>query len=75
MIILYTQRCLACSNRPLSKKLRAFATEHGLAIEERRVGMSKTWKAESKGYNIALPFVVYRNSAVSLSGDLEELLK
>lgn len=74
-MIIYTQRCLVCSNRQLWKKIKAFAAKHNLQIEERRVGLKYEWMKDAESYDIPLPFVVYEGKALSLTEDLEELLK
>lgn len=73
-MIIYTKRCLSCTDRLLWKKIRAFAAAHGLAIEERRVGKDPAWKDEADRYGVEMPFVVHGKVALSLTEDLEKLL-
>lgn len=71
-MILYTKRCLACTNRQLWKWLRQFAKVENIKIEERRVTVNRQWLEEAESYEVTLPFIVYNGVAKELSLFLEE---
>lgn len=73
-MIIYTRSCLACTNKPLWKKLKQFAQENHLEIQERRVGLKKEWKQEAESYGVELPFAVNGSRALNLNEPLEGLL-
>ena len=73
-MIIYTKKCLACTNRALWKKLKSFAYNNKLTIEERRIGKKKEWADEASQYGIEPPFAVRGKIALSLTEDLEKLL-
>ena len=57
-MIVYTAHCLACSNKPLNRKLTEYAIQNKVKYEIRRTNLSKVFKEEADSYGIALPFVV-----------------
>lgn len=73
-LIVYTKKCLACTDKPTWKRIKLFAEEHGLSLQERRVNRSQEWKKEASLYEIDLPFVLYNKNALSLKEDLKGLL-
>lgn len=73
-MIIYTARCLACSNKTLWKAIKAFAHENNLPIEERRIGLKTDWKQQAENYGVDLPFVVNGKTAMNLNEPLEGLL-
>jgi hypothetical protein len=72
-MIIYTKRCLACTDKPTWKMLKSFAAEHNLTIEERRVGLKQVWAKEAAEIGIELPFAAYNGKAVNFN-ELETLL-
>lgn len=74
-LIVYMKNCVKCADRQLWNKLRRYANKRGLAIEERRTGLSKEWREEASRYGIAQPFVVANGEVKTFSDfvkDLEE---
>ena len=74
-MIVYTKRCLACSNRRMWKKLKQFVAKYDLSLQERRVGLKQEWANEARAYEIEMPFVVHNGIALSLTEDLEGLMQ
>lgn len=73
-MIIYSRRCIACTDKPLWKKLKAFAQENDLTLEERRVGLKKEWQDQADTYGVELPFAVNGKIALNLNEELEKLL-
>lgn len=73
MIIVYTDRCLKCTERTQWNKLRRLATSKGIPLEERRVTQNDIWKSEADRFDIDLPFIVNGKQAISFSEPLSKL--
>lgn len=73
-LIIYTKRCLACTDKPTWKKVKEFAASNGFSIEERRINLKKEWQEQAESYGVSLPFAVSGKIALSLTEDLEILL-
>lgn len=73
-MIIYSKDCLACTNKPLWKRVKEFARKHRLFIEVRRTSRPE-WRKEADKYEVQLPFVVHEGIALNLNEDLERLLK
>ena len=58
MILVYTAKCLACSNKPLHRKLNEYALQNKVKYQIRRTNLSKDFRDEAERYGIQLPFVV-----------------
>jgi hypothetical protein len=72
-LIVYMKSCVKCTERQTWNKLRRYANRHGLAIEERRTGLSKQWRDEAGVYRVALPFVVQYGKATALNAFVKDL--
>ena len=73
-LVIYTRKCLACTNKPLWKNIKQFAKLHDLTIQENRVTKNESLQQKADSYEIALPFVVLGGVALSLNEPLERLL-
>jgi hypothetical protein len=73
MIIIYTNRCMKCSERSKWNQLRRYAKSRGISLEERRVDRKSEWLAESRVYSLDLPFIVAGNIAINFDESLEKL--
>ena len=63
IMIVYTARCLACSNKPLHRKLNEYAIQNKVKYEIRRTNLSKDFREEAESYGVPLPFVVIDGAA------------
>lgn len=72
-MIVYTNRCLKCSERKQWNKLRKIAKARNVELEERRVTRCRSWAEEAEKYEIDLPFIVNGKQAISFSEPLERL--
>ena len=72
-MIVYTNRCLKCSERKRWNELRKYAKAHNLPLEERRITVSKEWREESERYDLDLPFIVNGKQAISFKEPLDKL--
>lgn len=62
-MIVYTAHCLACSNKPLLRKLNEYAIQNKVKYQIRRTNISKEFREQAESYGIELPFVVIRGVA------------
>lgn len=74
MLIIYTKSCLACTNKALWKRVQKYALTHNLTLQERRIGLNKSWAADAERIGVELPFIVYGSNSVNLHEKFEELL-
>lgn len=73
-MIIYSEKCLSCSNKSLWLKVRDFARANKLQIETRRTYTQK-YREEAEIYGVDIPFVVHNGIALSLNEDFNRLLK
>lgn len=73
-LIIYTTHCLACKNKAAWKKIKTFARDHNLTIEERRITKRLEWKLEAEQIGVHMPFVQLNGVSLNVNEDLEKLL-
>lgn len=74
MLVIYSRSCLACTNKALWKRVKAYAQLKGIPLQERRIGLKKEWADDAERIGVELPFIVYGNNSVNLNENFEELL-
>lgn len=57
-MIVYSNSCLACTNKPLWRQLRQYAHRNRLKLEERRTDTDLAYREETNHYSLHEPFVV-----------------
>jgi len=74
-MILYDNACTPCVRKQEWRNLRHFAREHKLELTRVDIRKQPQYEDDAMKYGIALPFVVHKNIALSLSEPLEGLLR
>lgn len=73
MIIVYTDRCLKCTERQQWNRLRRLALSRGVKLQERRTDVNEVWLHEAEQYEISMPFIVNGKQAISFNEPLDKL--
>lgn len=77
-MIVYSLRCINCSDRKRWKEIRAFTQSHNLEIGEIRINRDSATRDIamniSEDANVTIPFIEHNGKYISLNDNLEKLL-